>query len=195
MVAILLLGAFPHAALAGNWGALDANHRCTANDEFSQCTTQDYFLKVMTEFLDTSNLRAAAADRLENTFDPIAGIRAETSTSFADDDVQMFDGNYNLNGTRAYGTCSAGATKGGVGIRMWCAPQYVYMNNGQYPTDFDSVNERLNIMCHEIGHTFGLRHATSLNHDDPSKTCMKIGPPFSYTILHAHDSQHLVVEY
>jgi hypothetical protein len=72
----------------------------------------------------------------------------------------MFDGTYGtLNGARASTTCAQGSAKGNVGtFRMWCDPQLIFYNNGTYPADWNDPAEIDHHVCHEIGHSFGLRH-------------------------------------
>lgn len=77
----------------------------------------------------------------------------------------------------------------------WCWPQVfrynLYWRASKYPTD---NNERA-VTCHELGHTIGLRHATSGTGDaDYANSCMVNGNQTKITTT-THDRDHIDARY
>ena len=64
-----------------------------------------------------------------------------------------------------------------------------------YATSYGTTNQRKFVACHEIGHTVGLRHATSTNHPSRGDTCLQTPMPnpinASDLVIHGHDVDHI----
>ena len=90
----------------------------------------------------------------------------------------------------AFGTCSDTATIALPNVRyhMSCQPQDVLFQST--PAGIACWNDgscRNHLACHELGHTFGLRHPADIN---LSTTCMSYSRA-DPTVLRPHDEDHL----
>ncbi|CAN5722843.1 hypothetical protein BH18CHL1_BH18CHL1_01980 [soil metagenome] len=181
-------------AKGSNWGALDSYHLCTEMDVQSQCTANNGIHVVWLESQLMTQLRTATLNTMEEDYEPISGISAEETTDSENTDVRVFDSNFGTSAYAGYTTCASDATYGGSGISQWCRPHILYYNLYFENTYFQDAPYRRWIACHEMGHTFGLWHATANNHSNPGNSCMKnvhYGPEDVST----HDGNHLEDEY
>jgi hypothetical protein len=83
-------------------------------------------------------------------------------------DVNAHDGDYNNTTWWAYTACTPAATHGGTApLALWCKPQDNVFN-WDHADQWDAAPEgRRTVACHELGHSFGLRHT------DDSASCMR----------------------
>ena len=102
----------------------------------------------------------------------------------------MFDLDFQTQDFAAYTTCASDATYGGSGIHRQCRPQILYYNLEFESTSFQDAAYRKWVACHEVGHTLGLRHATSVNHPSPGYSCMK-NVHYGPLDVSVHDGNHL----
>ena len=166
MATLTMSALLASSSLASNWGVTDFTNECDTTVK-SQCGSNQGF-----QIFDVSNVQdpdgfIKPAIRWEAIyeFQPIADVSfVEGTYSNADQRIWSVDIN---NGWWAWTICPVYATKGKLGTRRaWCNPQVVYLNNGPvygFPENYNSATEAKSITCHEMGHGFGLRHATSTN--------------------------------
>jgi hypothetical protein len=148
---------------AGNWGAHDPAVRCTEDDPLSQCAANNANPhNVYMVFLNDPELVTETQLTMSEDYNPSSVIQTYVVTSLGTEDVRVYNGDYGtMNGARAWTTCEEFSQHGLVGtFREWCKPQLLFYNRGHYPLDYNNINERRHITCHDIGHTHGLRHTS-----------------------------------
>lgn len=72
-------------------------------------------------------------------------------------------------GFAAYVSCPADAVRTGTDPTERCWNQFLKVDTGG-ATGFNTTARRKKLMCHEFGHTLGLRHTNATG------TCMRQGP-------------------
>lgn len=90
----------------------------------------------------------------------------QTTTSAWDVAVRELD--YGSNGAVGWIDCPPTAVQSGSHPSHHCADQ-VFRIDDVYIYDYDTTNEARNLVCHELGHTVGLRHS---NDSDSPGSCM-----------------------
>ena len=184
IVAVLILTLLRPSPLAANtFGAVTCN-----TDLSSQCVSNNgahYYRYISL----TSGMESAATWVFTNTYDPITDVVANETTDVDLTDVWLTDGSYGTNGYRAWVKCAETATYGGSGVGRWCKAQGVWLNNGEYPGEYDTYAERRFVACHEVGHSLGLHHSSDV------ASCMKDLPlnysgTYEYNLT-THDETHL----
>lgn len=167
-VVVLLAGSVGPSATrvrASNWGVLDLAHNCDGTVD-SQCNTKSPIAYVYFAIISDPDgfiLPQARAAMTEYTNAPEL-VMFET-TSLSNDTVRFYTTDTN-NGYWGWTYCPTDAQKKINGRRSWCTPQVLKLNNGPnygFPGNFNSASEARTIACHELGHTYGLRHATAAN--------------------------------
>jgi hypothetical protein len=198
----LLLGlAFPTTVGGSNWGVTDHTHECDGT-VFSQCNARSgiayVFFAVVTD--PDGFIKPATRWEMTNEFTPIPDIVAFETTDLFAATVRIYTSDNN-NGYWSWTTCAGGAAKGNQGTRYaWCDPQVLYFNNGVnygFPTKFNSESQARAIACHELGHTYGLRHATSASDGGSnwSASCMKKSQSVNIHLTNGHDEPALTALY
>jgi hypothetical protein len=123
-------------------------------------------------------------------YDPVADIGCrEIYPAYY---VTVYDDSYG-SAYYAWTACSSGAAyKGNSGDHTRaCAPQSLKYDIS-HTSAYDTQSERRKIACHEMGHTFGLRHSTG----DGTSTCMTATATQSTIVgISAHDESHLISYY
>ena len=135
----------------------------------------------------TTDVGGAVQWALNNAY-PDAGVTWTwvDSDSF---DVRVRDFGAGDNGAFAWVNCPDGADEGGTNPNRWCYGQILTWNlYSGYDYANDTVQERRSRGCHELGHTFGLRH--QLN-DDADATYMRLYNPNRVARLSQHDINHI----
>jgi len=178
----------PTLVMGNNFGS-DWDNPCDATTA-SQCVG---YLVTVQEWqaasLEAGQLSATQYACTE-IFDPVADIGCrEIYPAFY---VTVYDGSY---GTQwfAWTACSGSAVyKGNSGDHTRaCASQNLKYDTS-HATAFDTQTERRKIACHEMGHTFGLRHSTG----DGTSTCMTAVATQSTVVgISTHDNSHLTNYY
>lgn len=187
LVAALFVLVQVRPVMANNFGS-DWSDPCNATVS-SQCVG---YLSTTQEFSISNGVGQGVADATRwactYVYDPVADVGChEIYPAFY---VNVYDGNY---GTTWYAwtACSSTATFKGVAadhIRA-CAPQVFKYDIG-HTTAFDTQAERRKIACHELGHTYGLRHSTATG--DGNNTCMTTtATNATVTNISAHETNHL----
>lgn len=192
MLSLLVL---PPSATATNWGSSITN---PCDDQpTSECIANNGAHHVYMDFLPATWQSEHLPRFAEYDAIPDVSMDETTQCCVATTDVREYDGVDNP-GTvnRAWTICPAYATVVVHGPHMRsCTPQLIYYNNGAYPLYYDTENERKAIFCHELGHTLGLRHATSATGGpDFANSCMK-AVPGTKIHLTQHDKDILAAKY
>ena len=93
-------------------------------------------------------------------------------------DVRLITADFGPIGELARTSCPSDGTRGGSDPTEWCWNQWIKINQNSalLPTD---ATGRKSLMCHEFGHTVGLRHPAG---SDPHDTCM-VAANWPYTGL------------
>ena len=193
--AIALLIASVGDMTADNWGAgaiQGSSHRCTEYPDYeSECTANNLTHIVYISSSVPPPLDAALENSLEGDYDdPLSEVVASvTSDPGASADVSIYYALLPSSWPSAFTTCSTSATYGAQGYNRWCRPQWLYYDSAEYYDCWSVWPCRGWLSCHELGHTFGLQHANSQNHPNPSNTCMSYS---GAVVLRQHDRNHLI---
>jgi hypothetical protein len=182
----MLVAARPANASANNFGSDVCNTEIT-----SQCVARTGSLVWYASSVGAPITTAVLwADT--NRYDPIAEVQMVQTTNTSLADTWVLDGSYGM-GFRAFTRCSNTAVYGVDGGETWCEDQLISFNNGSYPSEFNNIDKRRHVACHEIGHVLGLHHPSTSN-----SSCMvslALGSPLaeysSRTDLTSHDISEL----
>lgn len=173
----VLVGA-SSAAMADNFGSTAAG----GNPENQVSLANNLHHRV--DFRNTTSEVGGAVQWALNNAYPEAGV----SWTFVDSDsfdVRVRDIGAGDNGVFAWVNCPASADEGGSNPNRWCYGQLLTWNLfSGYDYANDTVQERRSRGCHEIGHTFGLRHQTN---DAADATCMRLYSAGRIARLSQHD--------
>lgn len=158
----LLTGLLAAGVWAGNFGSNvpapgDPAHGCD-NHTDSQCVANNSTHTVYKYYLGAA--MSAASDSAIATANGLPGISVRISTSsLANSDVVVHQGNYGDTGWWGYTACHGDAIFGGAAPNdLWCYPQDIVFNLTSN-VNWDGTEQGRNVVaCHEMGHTFGLRH-------------------------------------
>jgi hypothetical protein len=150
-----------------------------------------YLGQTSTSHEDIPGIRAATTYVLANVYSKTDLTAYHTDTD-PQPDVVMDDFNFAAFPTIAgWVNCGRDSTgQGGSHPNKWCRGQTLTLNSYLYWSGsgvFDTAAQRRNVVCHELGHTVGLRHRT-----DTKKSCMwtYAGGGAAATI-DAHDRAHI----
>jgi hypothetical protein len=139
-----------------------------------------------------SILHDAIVDTAQDVYTPITDFSMVIVTQVTGStDAIVFYGNYDPTRPISYTYCPNSATTmyDNVRYQMYCLPQFVvYQNNTDDATECWSDDEcAAHYACHEIGHTTGLQHPSSINNPDTCMGYANSDPPD----LRPHDAGHL----
>lgn len=158
----LLTGLLAGGVWAGNFGSNvpapgEPGHGCD-NHTDSQCVANNNDHTVYKYYLGAA--MSAATDSAIATANGLPGIGVRISTtSLAYSDVVVHQGNYGDTGWWGYTACHWDGFFGGAAPNdLWCYPQDIVFNLTSN-FNWDGTQQGRNVVaCHEMGHTFGLRH-------------------------------------
>ncbi len=144
---------------------------------------------------DIPGIRDAATWVLANVYDAtdLSAYRDDRDTA---PDVIMDDFSYSaFPGLAGWVNCPDDNTgRGGAHPNRWCRGQTLTLNSYLYwATDgvFDTAAQRRSVICHELGHSVGLRHRT-----DTTGTCMwTFAGDGAASTLDRHDRSHVNSHY
>lgn len=172
LLAGMMTGHLIAGAAASNFGsntasADEAAHTCDATLA-SQCVANNGTHLVYKVALTTGI--SSAVDHAVAQADAIRDFSATVYGQNSIQDVNAHDGDYGNTTWWAYAACTPAATYGGTAPKaLWCKPQDNVFN-WDHPSNWDGTsNGRQTVACHELGHSFGLRHTWD------SASCMQSG--------------------
>ena len=182
------LFAQPTLVLGNNFGS-GWDHTCDATAA-SQCvgyliSTQDW----QGASLGAGQL-SATQYACRSIYDPVTDISCqEIYPAFY---VTVYDDSYG-SAYYAWTACSGSASyKGSSGDHTRACALQLLKYDISHATAFDTQTERQKIACHEMGHTFGLRHSTG----DGTSTCMTAVATQSTVVgISGHETSHLTDYY
>lgn len=196
----LAVGALLAVAVAGQAGATnfggprDAGKDCNTDPVASQCVADTASHTVFIESSVDQGLRDEIVWSVAN-YTAVTHVTMSITTG-SNPDVTVCALNYGLNTPWWASTaCDYTAVYGGSSTPLpgtrWCKAQVFRYNlawrASKYPTD----NNERSITCQELGHTIGLRHATSGTSDpDWANSCMKELNQTKITTT-THDRNHV----
>lgn len=194
VLAVLISG----TAIATNFGGpKDAGKHCDTTLS-SQCVAANGVHTVCIVNGTTAH-KNATRNRIDHyddmSFLIVTEVGAPCGNGF---DVHVRDVNLPNTEAIAWTKCKSGATYGGSETPLpgtrWCMPQEFIWNTA-YDWVIDSDTNKHMVACHEIGHTFGLRHRSK-----GASSCMvgsTIDPLYvnPWTVTDSHDRAHLDARY
>ena len=194
-IAVLALASLPKTVTGTNWGSGKTSAAVMCTDigdpdfQYSECTTDSQLWLVYILSTVPSGLTTALENSVDEDFDSISGITGVVTTQSSGADVWVFYLAMDPTLEIAFGTCMLGSSLGLVNVRyhMWCRPQeIVYQNfSGKANDCWNSGPCRRHYACHELGHTFGLRHTTA------TTSCMSYFNDPHPENLRTHDINHI----
>ena len=168
-----LTGLAVGSVAAGNFGsntnsADEVAHTCDTSPELSQCVANNGGHLVYKVNL-TQPVSLAVSDAIAKA-NAIRDFSAEVWSTNNIQDVNAHDGDYGNTEWWAYTACTPAAVHGGTApAALWCKPQDNVFNY-DHPAQWDTnVSGRQTVACHELGHSFGLRHTVD------ATSCMRNG--------------------
>jgi len=167
-VAALVVGAMDAAA---NFGSTAAS----GNTEVSLGNNRWHSWSFWTS---DSNWRTALNDAATYSYGNVTDLVVSRAGDNQSSDVRLITADFGPIGELARTSCPSDGTRGGSDPTEWCWNQWIKINQNSalLPTD---ATGRKSLMCHEFGHTVGLRHPAG---SDPHDTCM-VAANWPYTGL------------
>jgi hypothetical protein len=181
-------------------GPRDSGIHCDTIPETSQCVGENASHSVFIESSVDAGLRDEIVWSVAN-YTAVLDISMFISTS-SSSDVKVRAVDYGMNGWWASTACEFagsptvyGGSETPLPGTRWCKAQVfrynLFYRASKYPTD----NNERSITCQELGHTIGLRHATSGTGDpDWANSCMKVNNQTKITTT-THDRSHINARY
>lgn len=134
--------------------------------------------------------RQGLRDAIQYSYEPTDLVTSEYRDDWNDVDVRVDVTNAGT-GLNGWVYCPTDGLRAGADPNESCYRQWLKIdlaNTGGFAQD-----RRKSLMCHEFGHTLGLRHPTAANHPDWLNSCMtrSADNPNRPVALHSHDIDHL----
>jgi hypothetical protein len=171
-------------AMASNFGS-DFDNPCDATI-LSQCVSENNVITY--HYYSVGSAMTWASDQMFSYYNGTDLVILSTSGT---GELRVFDESYPTLNKWGFTLCTPSiAVYGGnpATHTAWCRPQDIVYNT-HYTASWGSIQQRY-LACHEIGHTFGLRHYN----DDGS--CMKDGDLTGAINVTLHEiGSHLNVRY
>jgi hypothetical protein len=144
----------------------------------------------------TPDLAQSLRDSMREDYDGPTKLELfEQSAPNALTDVVAFSADYGENGAAGWVYCPPHEPQGtNPAGHRWCKGQELHLNlNPRYGIFFDDDASRDHVVCHELGHTLGLRHwGNPPESDGPvGATCMNANTPNGPTSLSQFDLDHI----
>ncbi len=197
----LMAIAFASPAAGTNFGGpRDSGVHCDTDPVTSQCVAENASHTVYIEASVDSQLVAQLQWSTAN-YTAVTDVSMVISTS-SSSDVKVRAVNYGANGWWASTSCEFagsptvyGGSETPLPGTRWCKAQVLRYNLYYRATKYPSDNNARSVTCQELGHTIGLRHATS-GTGDPfwADSCMKVNNQTKITTTD-HDRSHVDARY
>lgn len=177
----------PHS-LALNWGS-SARVEFSPNQYNAVSVNADYIVPVFFESSLPTIIRTAFGWSFTNNYGTNLDMFQTTTSSW---DVTARELNYGSTGVVGWVDCPPTAFQGGSHPSHHCADQILRLND-VYDFQYDTTNEARSVVCHELGHTVGLRHSNDV--DSPGSCMFRVGPDPTRIGLTPHDYEYLFSRY
>jgi hypothetical protein len=145
--------------------------------------------------VSNNNLWSLIADSVADDYDDSAtndtDVNAGITTDLNIADVWVVQAPASQFGATevGYGECHSTSTRGENLLNRWCKPFVVFFNE-KYKADWNNNTALAKwIVCHELGHTLGLRHSQFLHPNVNS--CMETGNTVYAGKITSADRPHL----
>lgn len=199
MLAMASLGPFPGEVSANHGGRpIGSLFSCDRPVTPPRCTSVGDGPRHLVYFDEslTDELASSLRDSMAEDYGATKLVLIEQSRLTRMTDVIAFSRDYGENGAAGWVNCPRDAPQGfnPSGAR-WCRHQELHLNlNARYAVFFADDASRDHVVCHEMGHTVGLRHwgnPPQTSGTDVGATCMNANTPNGPTTLHQFDIDHI----
>jgi predicted Zn-dependent protease len=173
------------APVSGNVFGSDWDQACDATIA-AQCTGENSNHTVYFQDVQAQRI-TVAVQVMQYQYSEVSDITMIRTFASSGMDVIVFDRDYGPTGWWGVAHCAPGAAVVGSAANhtRWCKPQYVKFNEHYV----QATGQLDYILCHELGHTIGLRHSGEFN------SCMQTGAFPGPSGTTQHDRDHINSRY
>jgi len=142
-----------------------------------------------------SNWRTALNDAVTNSYSPTSLVTSQKSNGSNNVDVRVDVQDHASAGPIGWVYCPPDGIRNGSDPNESCYRQWLKIDTGQVPAGTDQDGRKA-VMCHEFGHTVGLRHTAGTTHPNPDQSCMSSSSfNFDDVAIQPHDVAHINSHY